>query len=107
MAQGQDNVDGITILPDIFCNPKNLSNYIDITHNGAVHLNTTIEKISEKLCSITKSPESLFDLSEIIFQELNLTLLVHMVSLSHIFSRENYFSKFFLLLDKKNMKKMF
>ena len=95
MAQGQYNVDGITILPDIFCNPKNLSNYIDITHNGAVHLNTTVEKISEKLCSITKSPESLFDLSEIIFQELNMTLLVHMVSLSPVFSRDNFFSDFF------------
>ena len=82
LAQGQDSVDGITILPDIFCNPKNLSNYIDISHNGAVHLNTTLEKISEKLCSITKSPDSLFDMSEMIFQELNLELLVHMVCVS-------------------------
>jgi hypothetical protein len=80
LSSGGNSVESIALLPAIICNPQNLSRYIDLSPNNVIHLNVSIEEISEKLCGLTKSTSQLLDLTAIVLEELDLETFVHLVS---------------------------
>jgi hypothetical protein len=63
LSSGGNSVESIALLPAIICNPQNLSRYIDLSPNNVIHLNVSIEEISEKF-----------------LEELDLETFVHLVS---------------------------
>ena len=62
----------LAIIPGMVCDPQEMAQYIDLSHDGIVHLNVSMESISAKLCQMTKSYTALFDLAKVLIEELDL-----------------------------------
>ena len=69
LSSNEINTDFISTLPEVLCDPNQLSRYVNFTE---------IANVSDTLCQVTKDPLALMDAAVIFFEELDLETFIHL-----------------------------